>query len=149
LKGLKVERATPGNVIDYYALLKEAAKEDALVHPRLSVEDVRQCYFGLVDELSDPSKIILLARKGRMFAGYFSSTIIRRDKYLAVINQIYVIPKRRKLGVGIKLWQAFDDQMKANGISRYEFLCKDEDVDYVKKKWKADKTLNFMVVDNG
>lgn len=152
MKGVKVERALPGNILDYYGLLKQAAKEGAFHHPKYSELDLKNDYFNILDDLGRPENIVFLARKGRMILGFISGSLVKRranGKILVSINMIYVLSKRRKMGIGKQLSSHFFAELSKVGINSFEFICPDSMLEYFSDKWGAKRISNLMVVNNG
>ncbi len=150
MKGVVVERALPGNVLDVYALFKSAVKEGCVTYPKITEKDLSGFYFELTEALKNPNEFIFLARKGRQFLGYTHAKLVfgRFDKKpMAIWDMVYVIPKSRKLGVGKQLSDVLFDTVKSTGISTVDFLCHDELVSFWEKKVKAKKVLNYMTVE--
>jgi GNAT superfamily N-acetyltransferase len=150
MRGVKFERAKPSNILDVYALVKQAHKEDAFVHPKPTLEQVQAMYFDLLDALAGPTTAIFLARKGKSIVGMVQVTVSFRKvgpSPIGVIAFLYVIPKRRKLGIGRELMRHAIAELKKAGVPSFEFFCKDELVGYYNKVCQARKTLNMMVIE--
>lgn len=149
-KGVKIERAMPSNLIDIYALVKMAHKEGKLMQPAPSEADIGKYYMHLLDLLADPGhNFFYIAKKGRMFLGYVQLRLSFRNlgpSPIMAITNLYVIPKKRKLGVGRALFKHGIEELKKAGIGRFEFLCEDDLVAYY-EKLQARRTMNFMVIE--
>lgn len=152
LKGVVIQRALPENLIDVYALVKEASKE-GLFKPftptpqeMLSYSYVRG---GLADELGSPHSLIYLAKRGRGFFGYIHAQLVFRpliNKYTCMLNTVYIVPKKRKLGIGRALITRLKEDCKRMGIGSLELLCEDEMVPYYEKQ-SGKKERNLMVME--
>lgn len=154
MKGLKIIRAEPSNAIDVYALLKEWAKEnkgkDFLFE--IPSEKKLQYYFfaRLIPELQSPLNMFFLARRGRGFLGMLHAMLVpgRWDGQIdsIFIDKVYVVPGRRKMGVGRRLLDELKKEAENMGIKRIELLADDELKAYWAKHGAAQKS-NFMRVD--
>ncbi len=150
IKGVKLERALPSNILDIYALYKMAHKEGKLMTPAPTDKELKDYYFTLLELLADQAlNYVYLARKGRMYIGFVQLRLSFRSlgpSPIMAITNLYVHPKKRKLGIGRALFQHGVDEMKKAGVNRFEFLCEDDLVAYY-HKIGAKKALNFMVVE--
>jgi GNAT superfamily N-acetyltransferase len=149
-KGIKIERATPGNILDVYALYKLALEENDLVQRywKLSRPQMQQFYFQVLEWLGDPMHIIMLARRGKSYwgvmHGILAPSTFRPGQYLLNIPTAFILKDRRKLGIGAGLAEAMEEEAQRLGVSHITLLCKDELV----SKWTkhgAKRELNYLI----
>ena len=151
MKGLKVHRAKPSNAIDIYALMKEAGK-DGLLPGKPTDKMVQQYFFsGLINELASPYHFWFIGRRGRGFLGFVHGVVVpnRWDgrPELMGVDLVFVTKNRRKNGIGRKLLDELKKEAQNIGITRFEFLCSDEQQAYWEKERGAKKSLNVMKVE--
>lgn len=150
MKGVVIERALPGNVLDVYSLFKEAIKQGAMAYPKPTEDQVKGFYFTLLDELALRTNVILLARSRKQYVGYIHCSLVQRPfgpAHVAFIKGIFVTEKRRKNGIAQGLRDALFGALDQMGITTKEFLCHDDLVPYFEKKHGAKKVLNYMMVE--
>jgi GNAT superfamily N-acetyltransferase len=150
MKGVVIERATPGNILDVFPLFKEMIKEGKQPYSRPSSEQARAYYWQLLQELANPHELILLARRGRTYWGFFHASLAFRPfgtPRVLFIKSIFVAEKKRKMGISKQMYESAREMCQKMGISRAEFMCEDSQVEYWGKKVKAKRAFNFMVVD--
>jgi GNAT superfamily N-acetyltransferase len=151
MKGVNIIRAQPSNTIDVYDLYKKAFGEGVFAYPQPSQNQIKNYHWLLLEELNAPQNIIFLARKGRAYLGLVHGTIVPKvfgkHQYICFIKMVYVADKRRKLGIGRELVSELKTLCKNMGVSAFEFMCEDNQVDYWAKEQKAQKKYNFMVVE--
>ena len=149
MKGLVVERASVSNAIDVYPLVRLAAREGYFTESP-SEHQLREYYFRVIQELNQPHHIFYLARRGRGFLGVLHAIVIpgRWDGRMnsIYVDLVYVVEKRRQMGVGKKLLDQLALDAEEIGIKNFEFLAKDELVEYWCKERKAKKISNLMRV---
>jgi GNAT superfamily N-acetyltransferase len=149
MKGLTVERAGASNAIDVFPLLRQAAKEGAFTDTPSDLQ-LQRYFYALTGLLTQPNHFFYLARRGRGFLGVLHAIVVpgRWDGTpdTVYIDMLYVVEKRRKMGVGKKLLDQLAKDAEEIGIKKFEFLAKDELVDYWCKKRKAQKISNLMRV---
>jgi GNAT superfamily N-acetyltransferase len=150
MKGVTVFRANPSNTIDVFPLFEQAAKEGVFPNApsRLQLKDF---YFRLLNELSSPHHFYYLARRGRGFLGVLHAIAIpgRWDGRVDTLHIELLFTekeKNRKMGVGKKLLDQLAKDAEEIGIKNFEFLTKDELVEYWCKKRRAVKVSNLMRV---
>lgn len=150
IKGIKVERALPGNVLDVYSLFKEAHKEGVFGYPVATDAQVKEYYFALLELLKNPYQFFLLARRGRAFYGFCHFSLMVRpfgEPRIIIMHTVYVVKNKRALGIGQKLAEEILDISKKIGISTVEGMCQDKDVAHFQNKFKAIKRMNYMTVE--
>lgn len=151
MKGVKIIRARPSNVLDAYDLYKKAHREGVLRHPQPTEEDLKEYYFVLLEELAQPTNVLLLAQKGRQFLGMIHMTVnfrpVGRQKLTAFVKAAYVIQSKRKLGVGKQLADAAMSFCRQSRIQSIEFLCDDKMLEFWSKKRGAEKVANYAVIE--
>jgi GNAT superfamily N-acetyltransferase len=150
MKGVVIERCTPSNILDVFILFKEMIKEGKQSFPAPSQDQLKAYYWQLLNELANPYEVILLARRGRTYWGFFHGSLAFRPfgvPRVLFIKSIFVAEKKRKLGIAKQLYETARGLCKQMGISHAEFMCEDNQVEYWSKKVKAKKALNFMVVE--
>lgn len=150
MKGLKIVRAEASNAIDVYALLKEWAKESRSAGDGEAPSDkkLQQYFFSrLITELQHPFHWIFLARRGRGYLGYLHALLTpgRWDGTVDTLylERIYVVPGRRKNGIGRKLLDELHKEAENMGIKKIELLTNDD----VKAYWQgrgAKPVSNYM-----
>lgn len=149
MKGVVIDRALPSNILDLYALFKAAVKEGAYRHQPPTDEQLKSYYFALLEELAHPRNLVYLARKGRQHLGFIQAQLVLSPwggTHICFIKMHYVLPKKRKLGIGKKLLSRLSSDCKAMGVSTLELMCHDEMAGYWSKQ-KAKKVLNLMVLE--
>lgn len=149
MKGLKIERAQPNNVIDIYALMKQAAQEGFLPG-RPTERQLKAYYFNhLLNEVGQPNHLYFVAKRGRGYLGYVHAVILTKwgSNPEVLVNQIFVTEKRRKNGIGRKLLDELKKQVENLGIRRIEFACPPDQVEYWSKERKAQPVRIIMGVD--
>ncbi len=149
LGGLRVVRAKPSNILDCYDIYKRAWKEGSIL-PALSETQQKDYYWTLLNELADPSHVVLLLQRGAKFYGMIHAIVLPvplGHKSSMVVKMIYVLDSKRKRGGGKLL---IDELVFLSGrfdIKKFEFMCKDEMVEYWGKKRKAVKVANYMTFE--
>lgn len=151
LKGLKVERAKPSNAIDIFALLGNAAKEGVL-EGKPNERQMKNYYFtGLLQELSDPLHLWLLARRGRGYVGFLHAVLLpgRWDGGVnhAALDLVFVPKEKRKRGIGRKLLEELKKEVENMGIKRIEFVCPGDQAEKWQKEYGAKVHQYLMGVD--
>lgn len=144
-----IERAVPSNILDIYALAKAAVKEGAYNYPFPNEQQLKSYYFTLLEELANPRELFFIARKGRQYLGFVHATLVQRpwgDSMVMFVKMNYVIGKKRKLGIGKQLADRMLEEGKRLGITKFEFMCNDEMLEFWSKKRGAKKLMNYMVV---
>lgn len=148
MKGLRIERAKPSNAIDIYALLKDMASE-GLIHDKPSDRALKAYYFGsLLDELASPGHMFFVAKRGRGYLGFVHGMFISpwgNTKF--IVNHLFVVKHRRKMGIGKKLLDALKKEIENNNVKRVEFSCPIDQKEYWEKKRKAQEIEIIMGVD--
>lgn len=153
MKGLKIERATPSNAIDIYALYKQAAKEKVWSHDNPTDKQLEQYYFQtmILRDLPSPHHFFYLAKRGRGFLGVLHAFVLPRrwDGHVdrLFVDIIYVTEKRRKMGIGKKLIEELKKQADNMNIKRIEFLADDKTAKYYEEKLKAKPITQYMGVE--
>jgi L-amino acid N-acyltransferase YncA len=150
MKGVVIERATAGNILDVYALFKEMVREGEVLDPKTTPEQVRAYYWQLLNELANPHELILLARRGRTYWGYFHGSLAFRPFGTArviFIRSVFVSKKKRKMGIAKQLYESARGLCQKMGINTGEFMCDDKILEHWVKKVGAKKKFNFMVVE--
>jgi GNAT superfamily N-acetyltransferase len=152
MKGLKIERAAPSNAIDIYALLKEAATEKCFPLNNPTGKQLEQYYFQtlIINELPNPLHFWYLAKRGRGFLGLLHCYAVpgRWDGKIDTlfVDILYVVEKRRKMGIGKKLIEEMKKEAENVGIKRLHFLAEPK----VEKLWRdregAKKKTSIMEV---
>lgn len=150
MKGVTVVRASASNAIDVFPLIRQAAKEGVFPDTPSDAQ-LKEYYLRLIQELVQPHHFFYLARRGRGFLGVLHAIVIpgrwdgRPDTMY--VDVVYIgQSKNRKMGVGKKLLDQLAKDAEEIGIKKFEFLSKDELVDYWCKKRKAQKISNLMRV---
>jgi L-amino acid N-acyltransferase YncA len=149
MKGVKIERALPGNVLDVYALFKEAASQ-GFVYPQPTETQIKEHYFALLELLKNPYNIILLARRGRAYYGYAQASFMLRpfgQQKVIMVHTIFVTKNKRGLGIGRQMTDEIVVTAKKLGVSTIEGMCDDNNIVRFDKKYKAQKKLNFLSVE--
>ena len=150
IKGLKIERALPGNILDVYSLFSDQYKEGVVNYPKATDAQVKEYYFGLLELLKNPYEVFLLARRGRAFYGFCHCSLMVRpfgEPRIVYVHTIYVTKNKRKLGIGQKLSEEIIAMARKLGISTIEGMCQDNITTHFEKKLKAKKVLNYMTVE--
>jgi GNAT superfamily N-acetyltransferase len=150
VKGISIIRAKPSNVLDAYDLYKRAFKEGVQQHPIPSAKETSEYHWQLLEELKRPEHIILLAKKGKAYLGIIHGIITQRSigpKYVCFARIVFVLDKKRKLGVGKKLLEELTRVCAELGVTRCEFMCDDSLVEYWQKARGAKKISNYMIVE--
>ncbi len=151
MKGLKIERAKPSNSIDIYALLSAAQKEGIL--PEKPTErELKSYYFSrLLNEIASPGHFFFLAKRGRGYLGYAHGFILPgrwgQSMTMAVIDHVFVVKNRRKLGIGRKLLDEMKKEIENTGIKRIVFSCPLDQVEYWGKARGATAFRSLMEVN--
>lgn len=148
MRGIIIERATPSNILDVFALFKESVKEGNL--GKWTPEQMKEYYWALLNELADPHQLILLAKRGRTYWGYSHGSLGFRPSGTArviFIRSVFVVGKKRKMGIGKQLIEHARGLCQKMGINTAEFMCDDNQVEYWSKKVRAVKKKNFMVIE--
>ncbi len=141
MKGLKIEKAKPSNAIDIFALLSQGQKE-GLLPGKPSERQLKSYYFGrLLSDLGAPGHLWVMAKRGRGYLGFAHAKVqpgIWDAQVSSVtIDLIFVVPNRRKNGIGRKLLDEIVKEVENLGIKRIEFVCPPEQVEYWQKARKA------------
>ena len=150
IKGVKIERALPGNILDVYSLFREQFKEGVITYPKATEAQVKEYYFILLELLKNPYEIFLLARKGRAFYGFCHCSLMTRpfgQPRVTYAHTLYVVKNKRGLGIGKKLSEEIIETSRKLGISTIEGMCEDKMVAHFSKKFLALKVLNYMKVE--
>lgn len=153
MKGVVVERARPSNCIDVYPLIKQAAKEGVFYGNPPATKSLEQFYYSLLTkELPDPGHFYYLAKRGRGYLGCLHA-VIARDRWSGMVSKmwvdfVFVGEKKRKCGVGKKLIERLMKDAGEIGIKDFDFLCREEQLEYFQKKFKAEKLSVLMRVKN-
>lgn len=148
MKGLKIEKARPSNSIDIYALMKSAREEGLIGSP--SERQLKVYYFSaLLNQLADHRHIFYIAKRGRGYLGYVHAVIVPNQwgEYRVVVDSIFVVKHRRKLGIGRKLLDDMVKEVQNIDIKRIEFACPLDQVEYWSKERKAKQVKVLMEVD--
>lgn len=153
MKGCVVERAKASNTIDLYPLILKAVKEGLYPGPAPSEKVMKDFYFNLLTkELPSEFHFYYLAKRGRGYLGYLHAIPVpnRFDGSVSTffVEILYVVEKRRKMGVGKKLITALKKDAENMGIKNFEFVCSDAQIEHWEKDG-AKKFSNMMRVTNG
>jgi len=149
IKGVKVERAKPSNIVDITAMVREYAKESKGIklYPIYTDADVEEYTFHALEAIKSPNNIYLLARRGRSYWGFVHGRVYRRPYGSPVlcmyVEMLHVLKAKRKLGVGNLLADSIEKEARKLGVGAIELMCKDELI----KKWEshgAKKRFTFM-----
>ncbi len=151
MKGLKIEKAKPSNVIDIYALLQEAVKEGCLVG-KPTERQMKSYYFvGLLNEVDHPNHIWFVAKRGRGYLGFVHAVLIpgRWDGQVrsVAVDTVFVTKRRRKNGIGRKLLDEVKKEVQNLEIKRVEFVTPIDQVEMWTKKYSAKTESYIMGVD--
>lgn len=151
MKGLKIEKAKPSNVIDIYALLQEAQKE-GILPGKPTPRELKSYYIRtLLQTVGGPGHIYFLAKRGRGYLGFVHAFIAASQwtgvASHVVVNYIYVVGKRRKNGIGKKLLDELKKEVQDLGIKRVEFSCPTIQAGDWSKSQGADSKRVIMEVD--
>jgi len=152
MKGLKVKEALLGNAIDIYALLKEAVKEG--IYPKDQTPNQRELehYYltGLLSEMRNPTHKYYIAQRGRGFLGYAHLVIMpdrwNRKELSILIETVFVVKKRRKMGIGKALIDEIKKLAQDNGIKNIVLLGKDDMLGYWEQQG-AEKLSNYLRIE--
>ena len=149
LGGLRAVRAKPGNILDCFDIYKRSWK-DGKVLPVLTEAQQKDYYWLLLNELADPSHVILLLQRGAKFYGMIHAIALPvrlgHPPSMAV-KMVYVLDSKRKRGGGKLLIDELIFLAGRFGIKNFEFLCPDEMVEYWGKKRKAKKVATYMTFE--
>lgn len=149
MKGLVIHRAKASNTVDLFPLVRQAAKEGAYPGPSPTESALKQYYFKLLTvELPNELHFFYLARRGRGHLGFLHAIAVpgQWDGKIdsMYVNMVWSKPTKRKMGVGKKLLDQLIEDAENLGIKKFEFLSKDDLVDYWVKKRSAKKVSNLM-----
>ena len=140
MKGLKIERAKPSNVIDIYALLKAAVPEKILPGAP-SERQIKAYYPMLLRELASQNHLFYVAKRGRGYLGFAHAVLIpgRWDgiQNQVIVDLVYVSEHRRKHGIGRKLLDEIKKEVENMGITKVAFSCPLIQMSYWEKERNA------------
>lgn len=151
MKGVVIERAKPSNVLDIYALFKSSVKDGVWAAQTPNQEETKNYYFKILEESMLPTEFIFLARRGKAYWGYLQAQLCPGPwgrKPVMFIKMLYVVPKKRKLGIGKKLIGHLKNSCSQMGIDSIELMCQDENVEYYKKHG-GEKRVNLISMGVG
>lgn len=153
MKGCVVERAKPSNCIDLFPLIKSAAREGHFYGKAPTDLAMKSYYFRLFgQELPNPLHFFYLAKRGRGYLGCLHAVPIfdRWDGTIKslMVDFVFVVEKRRKMGVGKKLIEKFMKDAEEMGIRNFEFACPEDQVEMWSQKMGAKKKSVVMRVEN-
>jgi len=146
LSGVKVVKATPGNILDVFDLYKRQWKEK----PQLTPQQEKEYYWQLIEELASPSQVVLLMQKGARFLGFIHSFVVPKPNGqppVLFVKTVYVLDSKRKRGNAKLLIDELVFMAGGFGIKKFDFVCDDEQVEYWSKKRKATKVANHMTFE--
>jgi GNAT superfamily N-acetyltransferase len=123
-KDLTVRGALPGDVTSILAMVQELADFEKLGHEMVATEaDYEESLFG-----EHPAAEALVAELGGRLIGYaiffstFSTFLGRAGLWL---EDLYVKPEFRRMGIGKRLLKAGGEMAKTRGAGRYEWCVLD------------------------
>ncbi len=152
MKGVKIKQALLGNAIDIYALLKEAVKEGMFPADQTPNQRELEHYYltGLLEELRNLTHRYYIAQRGRGFLGYAHIIVMpdrwNRSELSILIETVFVVKKRRKMGIGKALVDEVKKLAQDNGIKNIVLLAKDDMIDYWSKQG-AEKLSNYLRIE--
>ena len=152
IKGVKIERAAPSNIIEVFRFYKQYYEEFGEAKSgkmKITKADMTDFYFKLLYEfLPDPSHVIYLARRGKAYWGIIHAQIVSKpmlgSPMALFIHTVFIRKGKRKLGVGSKLADKIEEDAVNLNAKTIEFMCRDNLVE----KWEkhgAKKFLNYMI----
>jgi GNAT superfamily N-acetyltransferase len=101
--------------------------------------------------LAQQTNVLFLAQKGRQFLGMIHMTVsfrpVGQQKLTAFVKAAYVIPSKRKLGVGKQLADQAMMFCRQSRIQGIEFLCDDKMLEFWSKKRGARKVANYALIE--
>jgi GNAT superfamily N-acetyltransferase len=149
MKGLRIDRATPSNAIDIYALLKQAAQERVYPVSNPNAKQLQNFYLGrlLQLELPSPYHFYYLAKRGRGFLGLLHAVAIpgRWDGNVdtMLIELLFVAKKYRKKGVAKKLLETLRKEAENVGVRHLDLASVDDNLKFW-GKYGAKQVTNYM-----
>jgi GNAT superfamily N-acetyltransferase len=149
MKGVTVELAKESNLIDVYALVKKAAKEGCYSEMPTD-EELKKHYIQIYNKLRMPGHFIFLAKRSRGYVGFLHAYMVpgRWDGTIdtIMVDMIYVVEKRRKNGIGLKLVKAIKELASKHKLKIGYCVDADKHKDIV-NKYKGKEKLKIYEVE--
>lgn len=147
--GFIVVRGTPGNILDAFDMYKRIWKESWAL-PKLTEPQQKEYYWQLLEELSQPTHMVLFLKRGAKIFGMLHAVIVQKplgQPAAFFVKNIYVLDSKRKRGGGKMLLDEMVFLAGRFGVKNFDFMAPDELVEYWGKKRKALKVANYMTFE--